>query len=132
MEFVDTVKLVDTTCVLTVSPLTFHPPVFSNCTNPFMSPLVRFCSSAKVYPHQDGTLQTAINHPVRFLHKLPDSCTYEQASLVEPLSVALHAARRASIAPGQSILVLGAGAVGILACSVASAYGATHIVISDM
>lgn len=94
--------------------------------------LVRFASSAKVHPHQDGTLQSKINHPTRFLHKLPDTVSYEQASLVEPLSVALHASRRANISPGQSILVLGAGAVGILACSVASAYGATHIVISDM
>ena len=75
---------------------------------------MRFASSAKVYPHADGTLQTFINHPVAFLHLLPDGCTYEQASLVEPLSVVLHAARRAHITAGQSVLVFGAGAVGLL------------------
>lgn len=93
---------------------------------------VRFASSAKVYPHQDGTLQSSINHPVRHLHKLPDSCSYEQASLVEPLSVVLHASRRAGIRAGHSVLVFGAGAVGLLACAVAAAHGATQMVIVDM
>ena len=107
---------------------------------PFLSPpkilanasAVRFASSAKVYPHQDGTLQSFVNHPIRHLHKLPDSCSYEQASLVEPLSVVLHASRRAGIRAGQSVLVLGAGAVGLLACAVAAAHGATQTVIVDM
>lgn len=97
-----------------------------------MDTSVRFASSAKVYPHQDGTLQSQINHPVAFLHKLPDTCSYEQASLVEPLSVVLNAARRAGIRAGHRVLVLGAGAVGLLACSVASAHGATNLVIVDM
>ncbi|KAK4702782.1 L-iditol 2-dehydrogenase, partial [Phenoliferia sp. Uapishka_3] len=93
---------------------------------------MRFASSAKVYPHQDGTLQSLINHPVPFLHKIPDSCTYEQASLVEPLSVVMNASRRAGIRAGHRVLVLGAGAVGLLACSVASAHGATNVVIVDI
>lgn len=93
---------------------------------------MRFASSAKVYPHADGTLQTYINHPTSFLYRLPDSVSYEEASLVEPLSVVLHAARRAHITAGQSVLVLGAGAVGLLGCSVASAYGATFITVVDI
>lgn len=93
---------------------------------------MRFASSAKVYPHADGTLQRYINHPSSFLYKLPDAVSYEEASLVEPLSVVLHAARRAHITAGQSVLVLGAGAVGLLGCSVASAYGATFITVVDI
>lgn len=93
---------------------------------------MRFASSAKVFPHADGHLQTYINHPADFLHALPDSCTYEQAALVEPLSVVLQAARRAHITAGQSILVFGAGAVGLLGCSVANAFGATQQVVVDI
>ncbi|SGY47270.1 BQ5605_C001g00515 [Microbotryum silenes-dioicae] len=93
---------------------------------------MRFNSSAKVYPHADGSLQTFLNHPARNLHKLPDACSYEAAALVEPLSVVLHASRRANISAGQSVLVLGAGAVGILALAVAKAHGATHLVVVDI
>lgn len=93
---------------------------------------MRFNSSAKVFPHQDGSLQSLLNHPVTHLHKLPDSCSYEAAALVEPLSVVLHAARRAHIAAGQTVLILGAGAVGLLALAVAKAHGATHTVVVDM
>ncbi|KAM0754934.1 GroES-like protein [Meredithblackwellia eburnea MCA 4105] len=99
---------------------------YNLCTN------MRFASSAKVYPHQDGTLQNLINYPIAYLHRLPDTVTYEQASLVEPLSVVLHAARRAGIRAGHRVLVLGAGAVGLLACSVAAAHGATQLAIVDI
>ncbi|KAI5475916.1 GroES-like protein [Pseudohyphozyma bogoriensis] len=97
-----------------------------------LCPKMRFASSAKVYPHADGTLQSLFNHPASSLHKLPDNVTFEEASLVEPLSVVLHASRRAHVTAGQSVLVLGAGAVGLLACAVAAAHGATHFVIVDI
>lgn len=93
---------------------------------------VRFNSSAKVFPHADGSLQTYLNHPATHLHKLPDSCSFEAAALVEPLSVVLHAARRAHIAAGHTVLILGAGAVGLLALAIAKAHGATHTVVVDM
>ncbi|KAL7006933.1 hypothetical protein EMMF5_003517 [Cystobasidiomycetes sp. EMM_F5] len=93
---------------------------------------MRFASSAKVYPHADGFLQTYINHPESFLYALPEHCSFEQASLVEPLSVVLHAARRAHITAGQTVLVLGAGAVGLLGASIATAFGATFVAAVDI
>lgn len=54
------------------------------------------------------------------------------AALAEPLSVVLHAYRRASLGPGARILVLGAGAVGLLACTLARASGATHVIAVDI
>lgn len=94
--------------------------------------VVRFASSAKVYPHADGTLQHYVNHPTAFLHPISESCTYEQAALIEPLSVVIHAARRAGLTAGQSLLILGAGAVGLLGAALADAYGATHIACADI
>ncbi|KAJ7635029.1 chaperonin 10-like protein [Roridomyces roridus] len=93
---------------------------------------MRFCSSAKTFPHLDGTLQTYMNHPVHVLHPLPENVTFEQAALAEPLSVLLHAARRASISKGQTALVLGVGAIGLLACSVAKSMGASRVVAIDI
>lgn len=93
---------------------------------------MRFASSAKVYPHQDGLLQTFVAHPARLLYKLPENVSLEQASLVEPLSVVLNAAQRSNLAPGARVLVLGAGAVGVLACALARALGAAHVTVADI
>ena len=97
-----------------------------------LCPHMRFCSSAKTAPHLDGTLQTFMNHPYKWLHPLPQHITYEQAALAEPLGVVLHASRRASFTRGASVLVFGAGAVGLLACALARAQGASHVVCVDV
>jgi threonine dehydrogenase-like Zn-dependent dehydrogenase len=48
------------------------------------------------------------------LHQVPETLGDEVAVLVEPLACAVHAARRVSIPPGASVLVVGAGTVGLL------------------
>lgn len=48
------------------------------------------------------------------LHPIPDHLPDDRAVLVEPLACAVHAVRRAAIAPGESVLVVGAGSVGLL------------------
>lgn len=63
---------------------------------------------------------------------LPENCSPERAALAEPLSVVLHAIRRASLQPGQSVLVLGAGSIGILACSLARTLGASRVAAADI
>ncbi|KAI0045032.1 GroES-like protein [Auriscalpium vulgare] len=93
---------------------------------------MRFASSAKTFPHLDGTLQERMNHPAHVLHPLADSCSFESAALAEPLSVLIHAARRANLGAGQTVLVYGAGTIGLLACALAKAWGAAHVVIIDI
>ncbi|MGH3794402.1 MAG: zinc-dependent alcohol dehydrogenase [Pseudonocardiaceae bacterium] len=48
------------------------------------------------------------------LHPVPDTLPDEVAVLVEPLACAVHAARRVPVPPGASVLVIGAGTVGLL------------------
>ncbi len=48
------------------------------------------------------------------LHRVPDALPDEIAVLVEPLACAVHAVRRVPVAPGASVLVVGAGTVGLL------------------
>ncbi|KIJ61605.1 hypothetical protein HYDPIDRAFT_115767 [Hydnomerulius pinastri MD-312] len=93
---------------------------------------MRFASSAKTFPHLDGTLQDRMNHPAHVLHPLPDSCSFEQAALAEPLSVLIHAGRRAGLRAGQRVLVFGVGAIGILACALAKSKGAAEVVAIDI
>ncbi|KAI0435967.1 alcohol dehydrogenase GroES-like domain-containing protein [Xylaria telfairii] len=91
-----------------------------------------FRSSAKSVPHAQGTLQTRINHPARWAHKLPEALSLEHGALIEPLSVAMHARSRAALKEGSSVLVLGAGAVGLLCGAVAKVAGAKTVVIADI
>ncbi|GLB42383.1 putative groES-like protein [Lyophyllum shimeji] len=93
---------------------------------------MRFCSSAAVFPHADGTLQGRMNHPAFLLHPLPDNCTFDDAALAEPLSVLIHASRRASLTSGHTVLVYGVGAIGLLACAVAHSLGAAKVVAIDI
>lgn len=69
-------------------------------------------------------------------HRLPASVPYAQAALVEPLSVAIHATRRAirngALAPAASVAVFGAGAVGLLVGAMAKLAGASRVVITDI
>ncbi|KAK8220243.1 sorbitol dehydrogenase-like protein [Phyllosticta capitalensis] len=92
---------------------------------------MKFRSSAKAFPHAQGTLQDRINHPAAWCHKLPDSLSLELGALLEPLGVAIHATRRAQLAPLSTVLVFGAGAVGLLVAAMAKISGAT-VVIADI
>jgi (R,R)-butanediol dehydrogenase / meso-butanediol dehydrogenase / diacetyl reductase len=59
-----------------------------------------------------GMAQYTVVEP-RMLHRLPDSVSLELGALVEPMSVAYHAARLSEIGPGDSAVVFGAGPIGI-------------------
>ncbi|KAH8677236.1 chaperonin 10-like protein [Ilyonectria robusta] len=93
---------------------------------------MKFRSSAKANPHAQGTLQEKINHPARWCHKLPDNVSLDLGALAEPLSVAWHARDRAALPAGSTVLVLGAGAVGLLAAAVSKADGAKTVIIADI
>lgn len=62
---------------------------------------------------------------------LPDTFSYEQGAMVEPVSVAVHAVRRAGDMQGKNVAVLGAGPIGNLVAQVARAGGA-NVLITDV
>ncbi|KAH9897094.1 sorbitol dehydrogenase [Xylariomycetidae sp. FL2044] len=93
---------------------------------------MNFRSSAKAFPHFQGTLQERINHPARWCHKLPEGLSLEHGAIVEPLSVAMHARDRAALKPGSTVLVLGAGAVGLLCAAANKVSGAKTVIIADI
>ncbi|CAK7563853.1 MAG: hypothetical protein SEPTF4163_001730 [Sporothrix epigloea] len=97
-------------------------------------PEMRFRSSAKSFPHAQGTLQERLNHPAAWCHKLPDSMPWGVSALLEPLGVAIQAARRANLSDkkAQQVLVLGAGAVGLLVAGMCKVSGVPNVVIADV
>ncbi|KAL4869638.1 hypothetical protein BDV12DRAFT_167338 [Aspergillus spectabilis] len=83
-------------------------------------------------PPYDGTLAKYYVLPEDFCYKLPDSISLPEGALMEPLGVAVHIVRQASVTPGQTVVVFGAGPVGLLCCAVAKAFGATKIIAVDI
>lgn len=66
------------------------------------------------------------------VHKIPESMTFEQAAIVEPAAVAAYAVQRSGMKMGDSILIIGAGPIGLLTVQVALAMGASQIFVSDL
>ncbi|CZR50914.1 probable sorbitol dehydrogenase [Phialocephala subalpina] len=93
---------------------------------------LRFRSSAKSFPHFQGTLQKRINHPAVYCHKLPDNVSQELGAILEPLGVAMHGGRRAALKTGATVLIFGAGAVGLLCAAMAKVNGAKKVIIADI
>ncbi|OAL56462.1 GroES-like protein [Pyrenochaeta sp. DS3sAY3a] len=93
---------------------------------------MRFRSSAKAFPHAQGTLQDRINHPAAWCHKLPENVSLDVGAILEPLSVAIQASKRAQLAASSTVLVFGAGAVGLLVAAMAKISGAATVVIADI
>ena len=81
---------------------------------------------------QDGTFAELVAVPDRILYTLPESLDFVSASLTEPLAVAAHAARIGSPEPGDSILVVGAGLIGLLLIQVLRANCSGTIIAVDM
>ena len=63
--------------------------------------------------------------------KLPDGVSYRQGALIEPTAVAAYGVERAGVAPGDSVLVTGAGPIGALAALCARAAGASTVYVSE-
>lgn len=63
---------------------------------------------------------------------LPDGVSYDEGAMIEPLAVAVHAARRAGDLHGKKVAVLGAGPIGILVAQTVKALGAARVLITDI
>jgi L-iditol 2-dehydrogenase len=64
--------------------------------------------------------------------RLPEDMSLDLGALLEPLGVAIQASKRAQLAPGATVLVFGAGAVGLLVAAMAKISGAATVVIADI
>ncbi len=83
-------------------------------------------------PPYDGTLTGFWTSPADFCYKLPDGVSLQEGALIEPLAVGVHITRRPPSPPAQSVVVMGAGPVGLLCAAVARAYGASKVVSVDI
>ena len=81
---------------------------------------------------RQGAMAEYVVLPAYALHKLPDGLSYEHAALAEPLSIGLHAARRAGDLAGKTVLILGAGTIGLCTLMAVRQRDARHVTITDL
>jgi L-iditol 2-dehydrogenase len=84
---------------------------------------IRFLSN----PHHPGFFRERINLPVNNFRPLPSGISFDEATLAEPLAIAMHSLGLASIRPGETVSVLGAGPIGLMTIAALRAGGAGRI-----
>ncbi len=93
---------------------------------------MRYYGSAMRMPHVQGAFRQELVAEVAQAHLLADSVSDAEGALAEPLSVALHAVRRAGPLVGKHVLITGCGPIGALLVIAARRAGATHITVTDV
>jgi L-iditol 2-dehydrogenase len=81
--------------------------------------------------HLSGAFSEYVPIPASKCHTLPDAVSFEEASLVEPLAVAVHAVNFTSLEKDEDIGILGSGAVGLMTLQVVNNIGAEKIFAID-
>jgi 2-desacetyl-2-hydroxyethyl bacteriochlorophyllide A dehydrogenase len=71
----------------------------------------------------DGAMQELWNAPAHTLHLLPEGMRLDHAALIEPVAVACHDVRLAGVQPGEDVVVIGGGPIGVLVAMVAREAG---------
>ncbi|XP_043276835.1 sorbitol dehydrogenase-like [Venturia canescens] len=89
---------------------------------------VVFCATPPIH----GSLRRWYKHAADFCYRLPDHVSLEEGALLEPLSVAVHACKRAEVGIGSKVLITGSGPIGLVCLLVAKAMGASKVVITDI
>lgn len=121
-------------------PVTAHPASFvgdhempaelEHRTN--LWPEVRYFGSAAFLPHEQGGFSEYRVVRADQLRVVPENLSTKEAALAEPFGVALHAINQAGDVKGKSLLVNGAGPIGLLAVAGLRAKGAAHVTVADL
>ncbi len=81
---------------------------------------------------QHGAFAEHVVVPTRILYALPDNLSFRQAAMIEPVSIAIHAIQRIKIAPTDTVVVVGAGMIGLFVIQALRWAGAKQIVAVDL
>lgn len=109
--------------------VTFDSTIYCNECDNCRRGYVNLCTDRKVIGvscedyRRDGAFAEYIAVPQHILYRLPDNVSFDQAAMIEPLSVAFHAANMAPHPIGASAAVVGTGKIGMLLIQTLRMYG---------
>jgi L-iditol 2-dehydrogenase len=118
--------------------VTFDSTVYCGSCSPCLRGEVNLCEHRQVLGvsctdyRRPGAFAEYVAVPSHAVHRLPDNLSFEEAAMLEPLSVALHAVSLAPVRGGDTALVVGAGMIGLLLVEVLSTAGCSRIFVADL
>jgi L-iditol 2-dehydrogenase len=92
------------------------------------------CPDVKFFatPPYGGCLMNYVSHPAQFAFKLPDNVSSVEGALVEPLAIGINAALTGGVKLGDTVVIFGAGCIGLVSLLASKAYGATQVIVVDV
>jgi L-iditol 2-dehydrogenase len=118
--------------------VTFDSTVFCNQCAMCRQGRVNLCADRMILGvsipafRRDGCMAEYVAMPWWMIFKLPDAVSFEDAALVEPAAVSMHAARVTPIDVNDTVAVIGAGPIGLFAIQAAKVCGAGRVVAIDV
>lgn len=113
--------------------VTVEPQVFCGKCHPCTHGKYNLCEELKVMGFQTtGVASTYFAVDASKVTPLPESLSFEEGAMIEPLAVAVHAVRRFGEVEGKKVAVLGAGPIGNLVAQSAKALGAETVMVTDV
>jgi threonine dehydrogenase-like Zn-dependent dehydrogenase len=118
--------------------VTFDSTVYCNQCPACRVGRVNLCQSRKIIGvstptfRAEGAMAEYVVVPSWIIHKLPAAVSFEEAAMIEPAGVGMHAARITPIEPHDVVLVIGAGQIGLLTMQGARIKGAGTLVVMDV
>ncbi|MBL7140998.1 MAG: alcohol dehydrogenase catalytic domain-containing protein, partial [Planctomycetes bacterium] len=94
---------------------------------PNVCPNVKFCST----PPNNGLMCEFAVLSAEQCIPIPDALSFEEAAMLEPLQVSVHAANLMGVVPGETAAVVGVGCIGLGCMEMARAGGASRIIVTD-
>ncbi|MDQ7734117.1 Zn-dependent oxidoreductase [Halomonas sp. SpR1] len=91
------------------------------------------CSSLEVIGvHRDGGFEEFVAVPAANVHPLPEHIGLDAAALVEPYTIAANVLARMQPHPGDRLMILGAGVIGLTILQMALAKGIEEVIVTDV
>lgn len=118
--------------------VTFDSTIYCGECGPCRAGRVNLCENRRVLGvapveyRQDGAFAEYVKVPARILYRLPDQLSFQQAAMVEPVSIAIHAIQRVKIAPTDTAVVVGSGMIGLFVIQALRWAGAKRVIAVDL
>ena len=118
--------------------VTFDSTVYCGQCRYCKQGLINLCDDRQVLGvsceefRRDGAFAECIAVPARILYEVPDDLPFEQATMVEPTSVAVHGVSRLPIRKDDTAVVIGAGVIGLLGIQALRAQGCGRVMAVDV
>jgi len=118
--------------------VTFDSTIFCGACNNCRRGDVNLCDHRQVLGvscseyRRAGAFAEYVSVPARILYRLPDTLSFNEAAMLEAVSVALHGVALAQLSADSTALVVGAGMIGLLTLQALRAAGCARIFVADL